>query len=156
MAPSRADLTLCLSGSLQPHPWEGRPRNVAHPFRRPEGAASFLYIGQCINKKCILEKAVENSLLVIIIRLMYLHGTKKNEKKHTHKKSTTYLAAVIVDCCITVMKHRPKPTCRGNGLLGFQSIAKAGAEAGTVSRTAYWLAPHGLHSLLSYTSQAYL
>ena len=31
-----------------------------------------------------------------------------------------------------------------------------GAEAGTVSRTAYWVAPHDLLHLLSYTTQAYL
>ena len=65
------------------------------------------------------------------------------------------------------MKHRDYKQLRGKGLFGLNFTAlltiegrlgrnlEAGADAEAMEGAAYWLAPHGLLSLLSYRTQVH-
>lgn len=95
---------LCHSGSLQPAPWNGRPRYTTRPFKMPEGASfpsAHWVMHQ--NKECIREYRRKFTAC----RCYYVHFVAPDKRTH---KSTTHLAAVLGGCSSAVIKHGPKPT----------------------------------------------
>lgn len=83
---------------------------------------------------------------------------------HSHSVKNSFVAVLVMVSNAVKKTSWPKSTCGGEGVFllqfGIRHLWKSGQEPGIrngsrdIESEAYWPAPHGLLSLLSYTVQS--